>query len=94
MWKAKAIRQWFLDYTQIMQSTVKYLRHKITCPWIVLDGDAATAFSYLDVDAASKDTGRVIITACRYEDRLVKLDGQWCLKEKSIFMDDTYIINL
>lgn len=69
---------------------MKYLRHKITCPLINVDGDAATAFSYLDVDAAPKDANQVIITVCRYEDKIAKIDGRWYLKEKSIFMDDSY----
>jgi ketosteroid isomerase-like protein len=86
------IRQWFLNYTHVMKSTMKYLRHKIMCPLIEVNGDEATAFSYLDVDAAPKDTGQVIITVCRYEDKLTKLEGQWYLKEKSIFMDDTYTV--
>ena len=86
------IRQWFFNYTQVMKSAVKYLRHKITCPFIEVNGDEATAFSYLDVDAAAKDANQVIITVCRYEDKLTKLDGQWLLKEKSIFMDDTYTV--
>ena len=86
------IRQWFLNYTQVMKSSVKYLRHKITCPMIEINGDDATALSYLDVDTAPKDTSQVIITICRYEDKLTKLDGQWYLKEKSIFMDDTYTV--
>jgi hypothetical protein len=75
-----------------MKSAVKYLRHKITCPLIEVEGDEAAAFTYLDVDAASENTGQVIITVCRYEDKLTKLDGQWYIKEKSIFMDNTYTI--
>ncbi|GAB6096707.1 hypothetical protein JCM14469_29600 [Desulfatiferula olefinivorans] len=88
----EAIRQWFLNYTQIMTSALNYLRHKITCPLIDVNGDEATAFSYLDVDAAPKDGGQVVISVCRYEDKLVRTDGRWYLKEKSIFMDDTYTI--
>lgn len=86
------IRQWFLSYTQVMKSSMKYLRHKITCPMIEVKGDTAVAFSYVDVDAAPKDADQVIITVCRYQDKLTRLDGQWYLKEKSIFMDDTYTI--
>ena len=86
------IHQWFLNYIQVMKSAMKYLRHKITCPLIEVTDDEATALSYLDVDAASRDTGQVIITVCRYEDKLTKLDGRWYLKEKSIFMDDSYTI--
>ncbi|NQU17037.1 MAG: nuclear transport factor 2 family protein [Candidatus Saganbacteria bacterium] len=85
-----AIRNWFVNYTQIIQSSMKYLRHKITCPMIEVCGNEATAFSYLDVDTATKDTNQVIITVGRYEDKLVKMDGCWYLKEKVIFVDDTY----
>jgi len=66
------IRQWFNNYIQVMKSSVKYLRHKITCPLIKVDGDDATAFSYLDVDAAAKDANQVIKTVCRYEDKITK----------------------
>lgn len=86
------IRQWFLNYTRVMTSSVKYLRHKITCPIIEINGNDASAASYLDVDTASKDNRHIIVTVCRYEDKLCKLDGHWYLKEKSIFMDDTYTI--
>ena len=86
------IRQWFNNYIQVMKSSVKYLRHKITCPLIKVDGDEATAFSYLDVDAAPKDANQVIKTVCRYEDKITKTDGQWYLKEKSIYMDDSYSV--
>lgn len=86
------IRRWFRNYTKIMNSSMKYLRHKIACPLIEVGGDEATAFSYLDVDAALKDTNQVIITVCRYEDKLIKVNGQWYLKEKAIFLDDTYSV--
>ena len=89
-----AIRKWFINYTQIIQSSMKYLRHKITCPMIEVCGNEATAFSYLDVDTATKDTNQVIITAGRYEDKLVKVEGCWYFKEKVIFVDDTYTYNV
>ena len=87
------IRQWFINYTKAMKSGMKYLRHKITCPLIRLNGNDATALSYLDVDAALKNGKQVIVTACRYEDKLTIVDGRWYLKEKAIFMEDTYTIS-
>ena len=86
------IRQWFINYTQEMKSTMKYLRHKLTSPLIRLHRDNATALSYLDVDAAQNGSKHVIITVCRYEDKLTLVDGRWYFKEKAIFMEDTYTI--
>jgi len=86
------IRHWFVNYTQVMKSAMKYLRHKITCPLIDVNGDDANVLSYVDVDAAPKDSGHVIISICRYEDKLTRVDGRWYLKEKTIFMEDTYTI--
>ncbi|ACL02568.1 nuclear transport factor 2 family protein [Desulfatibacillum aliphaticivorans] len=86
------IKQWFLNYTQVMKSAMRYLRHKISCPVIEINEEQAVANSYLDVDAAPIEADRVIISVCRYEDKLAKFDGKWLLTEKSIFMDDTYMV--
>ena len=88
----EAIRKWFVNYNETVKSSMKYLRHKITCPMIAVSGDDATALSYLDVEAANKDTGQVIITVGRYEDKLVRAEGHWYLKEKAIFIDNSYTI--
>ncbi len=86
------IRKWFVDYNHVVKSSLKYLRHKISCPMIEINGDEATSFSYFDADAAIKDVGQVIITAGRYEDKFVRSNGLWCFKEKAIFKDNTYSI--
>lgn len=88
----EGIRSWFVNYDQTVRSSMKYLRHKITCPLIQCNENSATAFSYLDVDAALKENGQVIITSGRYEDKLLKIEGNWLLKEKVIFMDNTYTV--
>jgi hypothetical protein len=87
------IRQWFENYTEIIKSSMKYLRHRITCPMIKVNSAEAIAISYVDVESASKDTGQVIITVCRYEDKLIRTKGHWYLKEKSIFLDNTYTVS-
>jgi len=88
-----AIRTWFEAYIRAVHTSTPYLRHKISCPLIEVHGDSATAASYLDVDAASKETGQVIITMGRYEDKLERRDGRWAVKEKAIFIDDATILS-
>jgi len=54
--------------------------------------DSATAYSYLDVEAAPKDNNHVTITIGRYEDQLVRVGDNWLLKEKIVFMENIYAI--
>ena len=84
------IRKWFENYERIVRGAVNYMRHRITCPVIDVDGDSASACSYLEVEAAGKNTGTVVKTAGRYEDTLVRTDSGWRIAEKVIYMDNTY----
>jgi 3-phenylpropionate/cinnamic acid dioxygenase small subunit len=86
------IRKWFDNYDQVVRSSMKYLRHKIACPVIEVDGETATAASYLEVEASSRDTGQVIKTVGQYNDKLIRLEGEWRLTEKLISMDNTYAV--
>ncbi|MBN1883380.1 MAG: nuclear transport factor 2 family protein [Deltaproteobacteria bacterium] len=86
------IRKWFENYEQGVRSSTNYLRHRITCPVIDVDGDCASASSYLEVEAASKSAGTVIKTVGRYEDTLVRTDKGWRFAEKVIYMDNTYAV--
>ena len=87
-----AIRKWFENYEQVVRSATRYLRHRITCPVIDVDGDRASASSYLEVEAAGRDTGTVVKTVGRYEDTLVRTDTGWRIAEKVIYMDNTYAL--
>ncbi len=86
------IQNWITNYDNVLRSSMKYLRHKITCPMIEVSGDSATAYSYLDVEAAPKDNNKVTITVGHYEDQLVRVGDNWLLKEKIVFMDNMYSI--
>jgi len=87
-----AIRKWFENYEQTVRSSTRYLRHRISCPVIDVDGDRASACSYLEVEAAGKNTGQVIRTVGRYEDTLARADTGWRIAEKVIYMDNTYTV--
>jgi len=86
------IRKWFENYEQVVRSATSYLRHRITCPVIDVDGDRASAASYLEVEAAGRDTGRVIKTVGRYDDTFARTETGWRFTEKVISMDNTYAL--
>lgn len=87
-----AIRKWFENYEEVVRSATNYLRHRIACPVIDVDGDRASSSSYLEVEAAGKDTGTVVKTSGRYEDTLVRTKTGWRIAEKVIYMDNTYTL--
>lgn len=87
-----AIRRCFENYERVVRSSTNYLRHRIICPVIDVDGDRASASSYLEVEAVGRDTGTVVKTVGRYEDTLVRTDTGWRIAEKVIYMDNTYAL--
>ena len=86
------IRKWFEQYDQVVRLSMNYIRHRITCPVIDVDGDCASAASYLEVEAAAKETGQIVRTVGRYDDKLVRTDTGWRIAKKVISMDNTYTI--
>lgn len=86
------IRQWVTNYHQTLRAAMKYLRHKITSPAIQVIDDCATAHSYLDVEALPESGDKVLVSVCRYEDKLVKYKGRWRLMEKVVLMDHLYTV--
>ena len=89
----KEIRKWIENYDRVLRSSLKYLRHKITCPVIEVTEDIATAHSYLDVEAAAGDTSQVSVTVGRYQDKLVRHKGHWRIMEKVVIMDNLFTMN-
>ncbi len=84
-----AIRAWYTDYDRKVRSTVDPMRHKITAPYIRVDGERATAVCYLDADFVSNANGEMGVATGRYEDVLVKDEGRWWIAERVIIVDHT-----
>ena len=82
-----AIRAWYTDYDRKVRSTVNPMRHKITAPYVQVDGDRATSVSYLDADFVSNANGEMGVATGRYEDQLVKDQGRWWISERVILVD-------
>lgn len=87
-----AILAWYQGYGSAVKGAVDHLRHRISCPWIRVDGDTATAVCYLDADSVNKQTGATTLSQGRYEDRLVRHDGQWLFLERAIHVHNAVTI--
>ncbi|MGH7961136.1 MAG: nuclear transport factor 2 family protein [Candidatus Binatia bacterium] len=79
-----AVRSWYERWIANVRANVRYLRHKITAPVIEVSGNEATAVCYLDMDAIPTSTNRPMLFLGRYEDRLIKAEGRWWFKERTI----------
>ncbi len=84
-----AIRAWYTDYDRKVRSTVHPMRHKITAPYIELDGERATTVCYLDADFVSNQTGEMGAAQGRYEDVLVKDQGRWWIADRVIIVESS-----
>ncbi len=82
-----AVRAWYSQYDKTVRAAVRNMRHKITCPYIELHGDEASAVSYLDADFVDRNTGEMGLAAGRYEDKLVKDGGRWWIGDRTIFVE-------
>lgn len=79
-----AVRGWYERWIANVRANVRYLRHKITAPVIEVSGNEATAVCYLDMDAIPSSTNRPMLFLGRYDDRLIKAEGRWWFKERTI----------
>lgn len=89
----EAIRSWYMNYEKTMKSAGLNLRHKVTCPWIQVNGDEAKSVCYLDADYVDSSTGAFVLAAGRYEDKLVKEEGQWWIQERVILIDGFHVLS-
>ncbi len=86
----EAVRGWYAEYDRKLRSRVRFLRHKIECPLIEIKGNEATSVCYLDADAITISVNEPWMVVGRYEDKLIKEEGHWWFKERTIMVYYTY----
>lgn len=79
-----AVREWYAKYHRDFRSRYDHLRHLVASPVIDVSGSEASAKSYLIADAVSKETGKAMLVAGFYEDRMKKDGGRWYFMERQI----------
>jgi ketosteroid isomerase-like protein len=77
------IQAWYQRFFQHRPDAYRYMRHKIYEPLMTVTGDTATSSTYFDADSVDAD-GSIRVVAGRYDDVLVKEQGQWFFKERAI----------
>lgn len=78
-----AILAWYTRFFYEPPRKVRYPRHKLFEPYIVVNGNIASASAYFDSDFVEA-SGAVRILAGRYDDVLIKERGRWLFKERTI----------
>jgi len=79
----ETIQAWYDRFFQQRPGQYRHMRHKIFEPLLTVTGNTATAATYFDADSV-EENGAVRIVAGRYDDHLVKEQGQWFFKERTI----------
>lgn len=77
------IQDWYSRFFQQRPGQFRHMRHKIYEPLMTVKGGTATAATYFDADSVEED-GSVRVVTGRYDDVLVKEQGQWFFKERTI----------
>jgi hypothetical protein len=79
----ETIQAWYNRFFQQRPGQSRHMRHKIFEPLLTINGSTATAITYFDADSVDEG-GAVRVVAGRYDDALVKEQGQWFFKERTI----------
>lgn len=77
------IHAWYGQFYQARPGQYRHPRHKLYEPYLSLQDNAATASTYFDSDFIDPD-GNVCVISGRYDDVLVKDQGQWFFKDRTI----------
>lgn len=77
------IQAWYAQFYQARPGQFRHTRHKIYEPLLTITGDTATASTYFDADSLGPD-GNVRVISGRYNDVMIKEEGQWFFKERMI----------
>ena len=76
-----AIDNWHRDYIGRRAAGYRFARHKAFEPYIVISGDTAEVATHMDTDLVDF-SGVLKVMSGRYDDRFVKHDGKWLIKER------------
>jgi len=79
----ETIQAWYDRFFQQRPGQYRHMRHKIFEPLLTINGNTATAATYFDADSVDEG-GSVRVVTGRYDDVLVKEQGQWFFKERTI----------
>ena len=79
----ETIQAWYGRFFQQRPGQYRHMRHKIFEPLLMVDGNSATAATYFDADSVD-EAGTVRVVTGRYDDVLIKEQGQWFFKERTI----------
>ena len=90
----EAVHSWYAHYMENFRAKVRFLRHKIASPVIEITGNEATSVCYLDADSITISNNIANIAFGRYDDILVKDDGRWWFKERTILVYYRYPLAL
>lgn len=77
----------FIEAIQKLAVTTPHMRHFVTNILTEVSGDQARSRSFLLVTSTTKEGGTRILMAGEYEDRLVKIAGQWLFQERKVHVD-------
>ncbi len=87
-----AIRAWYESYDKRVRAGRRCRLHRITVPFVIVQGDTATAECYLDSTAVLIADDVINVSAGRYEDKLVKVAGQWLFQDRTIIINHVHTI--
>lgn len=77
------IQAWYGKFYQARPGQFRHPRHKIFEPFLTLNGNTATSCTYFDSDFIDPD-GNIRSIAGRYDDVMIKEQGQWFFKDRTI----------
>ena len=85
----EAVAAWYDSYLGSRAGYYRWVRHKISESFIALDGDTALTSAYFDADSVDRD-GLVRAMAGRYDDKFVKVEGRWLIKDRHVSIYYSY----
>ena len=87
---ATAAAAWLQDHHYDNAGRIRNMRHKISTPLIDVDGDTATAVSYMDADGVDTANDRGRLTVGRYEDVFARSGDGWLIMERTLIVTDRH----